>query len=64
MAAAPVGSVAAPVTVGTNGDKTGYSLTQAFPANFSILAIASGTGAVSTPSLAAAPARPARPPRA
>lgn len=27
------------VTVGTNNDKTGYSLTQAFPANFSSLAI-------------------------
>jgi hypothetical protein len=34
------------VTVGTNNDKTGYSLTQAFPTNFSSLAIAAGTGAV------------------
>jgi hypothetical protein len=33
------------VTVGTNADKTGYSLTQAFPANFSSLAI-TGSGAV------------------
>jgi hypothetical protein len=35
----PVASVTAPVTVGTNNDKTGYSLTQAFPANFASLAI-------------------------
>ena len=34
-----VGSVTAAVTVGTNNDKTGYSLTQAFPTNFSSLAI-------------------------
>jgi hypothetical protein len=33
------------VTVGTNNDKTGYSLTQAFPTNFSSLAI-NGGGAV------------------
>lgn len=33
------------VTVGTNADKTGYSLTQAFPTNFSALAITAG-GAV------------------
>lgn len=33
------------VTVGTNSDKTGYSLTQAFPTNFSSLAITGG-GAV------------------
>lgn len=33
------------VTVGTNNDKTGYSLTQAFPANFASLAITVG-GAV------------------
>lgn len=33
------------VTVGTNNDKTGYSLTQSFPANFSSLAITAG-GAV------------------
>lgn len=30
------------VTVGTNNDKTGYSLTQAFPTNFSALAITAG----------------------
>lgn len=30
------------VTVGTNNDKTGYSLTQAFPANFNSLAITAG----------------------
>jgi hypothetical protein len=34
-----VGGVAGPVTVGTNNDKTGYALTQAFPANFAALAI-------------------------
>lgn len=33
------------VTVGTNSDKTGYSLTQTFPANFASLAITAG-GAV------------------
>ena len=33
------------VTVGTNNDKTGYSLTQVFPTNFSSLAITAG-GAV------------------
>lgn len=33
------------VTVGTNNDKTGYSLTQTFPANFSSLSITGG-GAV------------------
>ncbi len=33
------------VTVATNNDKTGYSLTQAFPANFAILAI-DGSGQV------------------
>lgn len=38
-------AVAAPVTVGTNNDKTGYSLTQAFPTNFASLAITAG-GAV------------------
>ena len=40
-----VGSVTSGVTVTTNNDKTGYSLTQAFPANFSSLAITAG-GAV------------------
>jgi hypothetical protein len=30
------------VTVGTNNDKTGYSLTQAFPSNFSSLVITAG----------------------
>lgn len=41
-----VASVTAAVTVGTNNDKTGYSLTQTFPANFSALTIA-GTGEIS-----------------
>jgi len=34
-----VGSVTSPVTVGTNNDKTGYSLTQSFPSNFASLGI-------------------------
>jgi hypothetical protein len=34
------------VTAGTVSDKSGYSLTQAFPSNFSSLAITAGTGAV------------------
>lgn len=34
-----VASVTAAVTVGTNNDKTGYSLTQTFPTNFSSLGI-------------------------
>jgi hypothetical protein len=34
-----VASVTAAVTVGTNNDKTGYSLAQAFPANFAALGI-------------------------
>ncbi len=34
-----VGSVTGAVTVGTNTDKTGYSLSQVFPTNFSVLAI-------------------------
>lgn len=37
-----VGSVTAGVTVTTNNDKTGYSLTQAFPSNFSALGIGAG----------------------
>lgn len=37
-----VGSVTAGVTVTTNNDKTGYALTQAFPSNFSSLAITAG----------------------
>lgn len=37
-----VGSVTSPVTVGTNNDKNGYSLTQAFPPNFSSMVITSG----------------------
>ncbi len=41
----PVASVIAPVTVGTVNDKSGYSLSQAFPANFAALTI-SPTGAV------------------
>jgi hypothetical protein len=40
-----VNSVTSGVTVTTNNDKTGYSLTQAFPTNFSSLAITVG-GAV------------------
>jgi hypothetical protein len=47
----PVSSVVAPVTVGTNNDKTGYTLSQAFPANFSSLAISSG-GAVTAGTVA------------
>ena len=35
------------VTVGTNNDKTGYSLTQAFPTNFSVLGIG-GTGHITS----------------
>lgn len=38
-----VGSVTAGVTVTTNNDKTGYSLSQAFPANFAALGI-NGSG--------------------
>lgn len=34
-----VASVTAAVTVGTNNDKTGYTLTQSFPANFASLGI-------------------------
>jgi len=34
-----VGSVTGNVTVGTNNDKSGYSLSQAFPANFELLGI-------------------------
>lgn len=34
-----VASVTAPVTVGTNNDKTGYALTQSFPGNFATMAI-------------------------
>lgn len=37
-----VGSVTAGVTVTTNNDKTGYSLSQTFPTNFSALAITAG----------------------
>lgn len=35
-------AVAAPVTVGTNNDKTGYALAQAFPSNFAALGITAG----------------------
>ena len=42
-----VGSVTSGVTVSTNNDKTGYSLTQTFPTNFSSLSI-DGTGNVKT----------------
>ena len=34
------------VTVGTNNDKTGYSLTQTFPTNFSAMSISASTGLV------------------
>jgi hypothetical protein len=37
-----VASVTAGVTVTTNNDKTGYSLTQSFPSNFSSMAISAG----------------------
>lgn len=37
--AGSVGSVTSGVTVSTNNDKTGYSLTQAFPMNFSAMSI-------------------------
>lgn len=40
-----VGSVTAGVTVTTNNDKTGYTLTQSFPSNFSSMVI-TGAGAV------------------
>jgi len=43
--ALPTGNATGQVTVATNNDKTGYSLTQAFPANFSSMAITVG-GAV------------------
>lgn len=43
------------VTVGTNSDKTGYSLTQTFPTNFSALAITAG-GAVTVGTLPTIPA--------
>lgn len=39
FAGGAVASVTAPVTVGTNNDKTGYALSQAFPANFASLGI-------------------------
>lgn len=41
----PTGNATGQVTVATNNDKTGYSLTQTFPTNFSTLAITVG-GAV------------------
>jgi hypothetical protein len=44
--AGSVNSVTSPVTVGTNNDKTGYALTQAFPSNFAALGI-NGSGHVS-----------------
>lgn len=43
----PTGNASGQVTVATNNDKTGYSLSQAFPANFSALAITPTTGLVS-----------------
>ena len=45
FAGGAVSSVTNPVTVGTNNDKTGYSLTQTFPTNFASLSITGG-GAV------------------
>lgn len=45
-AVATVTSVTGAVTVGTNNDKTGYSLTQAFPTNFADLSISATTGLV------------------
>jgi hypothetical protein len=39
VAASAVASVTAGVTVSTNNDKTGYSLTQSFPSNFASLGI-------------------------
>jgi hypothetical protein len=39
------GNASGQVTVATNNDKTGYSLTQTFPTNFNLLAI-NGSGAV------------------
>lgn len=47
----PVASVVAPVTVGTNNDKSGYSIGQAFPANFANLTI-DGSGRVVAGSVA------------
>lgn len=47
----PVASVVAPVTVGTNNDKSGYALSQAFPGNFASLTI-DGTGRVTAGSVA------------
>ena len=44
--AGSVNSVTSPVTVGTNNDKTGYALTQAFPSNFAALGI-NGSGHIS-----------------
>ncbi len=45
VAASAVASVTAGVTVTTNNDKAGYSLTQSFPSNFALLAI-DGSGDV------------------
>jgi hypothetical protein len=42
LASASISLSAGAVTVGTNGDKTGYSLTQSFPTNFASLAITGG----------------------
>lgn len=41
-----VGSVTGGVTVSTNNDKSGYALTQTFPANFSSMSISVTTGLV------------------
>lgn len=47
----PVASVVAPVTVGTNNDKSGYALSQAFPGNFANLTI-DGSGRVAAGTVA------------
>lgn len=46
LAAGDISLSSGQVTVGSNTDKTGYSLSQAFPANFGDLAITASTGKV------------------
>lgn len=46
----PVASVVAPVTVGTNNDKSGYALSQSFPNNFASLTI-DGSGRITAGSV-------------
>jgi hypothetical protein len=48
LASASISLSGGAVTVGTNNDKTGYSLTQAFPTNFSSLSIDSGGNVATT----------------